>query len=89
MFCPCQARGATIYCELAGYGASCDAHHITAPHPEGEGLANCMNMALQVAGVKPEEVRPHAHSSMDNLLNSDMASHYALCMASVDMSSHR
>jgi len=41
---------------LAGYGASCDAHHITAPHPEGEGLANCMHMALDHAGVKPEEV---------------------------------
>lgn len=51
-----KARGATIYAELAGYGASCDAHHITAPHPEGEGLANAMNMAMHVAGVKPTDV---------------------------------
>lgn len=54
-----QARGAEIYCELAGYGASCDAHHITAPHPEGEGLANCINMALKHAGIKAEEVRTY------------------------------
>lgn len=51
-----KARGAEIYCELAGYGASCDAHHITAPHPEGEGLANAMNMALDAAGLKPTDV---------------------------------
>lgn len=51
-----KARGATIYAELAGYGASCDAHHITAPHPEGEGLANAMNMALTSAGLKPTDV---------------------------------
>lgn len=49
-------RGATIYCELSGYGATCDAHHITAPHPEGEGLAGCIEMALNHAGIKPEEV---------------------------------
>lgn len=49
-------RGATIYCELSGYGATCDAHHITAPHPEGEGLAGCIEMALKHGGIKPEEV---------------------------------
>jgi len=51
-----KARGATIYCELAGYGASCDAHHITAPHPEGEGLATCIGGALSMANLKPEDV---------------------------------
>ncbi|CAM9792932.1 unnamed protein product [Heterosigma akashiwo] len=51
-----KARGAPIYCEIAGYGATCDANHITAPHPEGEGLANCMQQALNMANVKPEEV---------------------------------
>jgi len=50
------ARGAEIYCELAGYGATCDAHHITAPHPEGLGLAGAIRMALNNGGVKPEEV---------------------------------
>jgi hypothetical protein len=37
------ARGAEIYCEVAGFGASCDAHHITAPHPEGRGLASAIS----------------------------------------------
>mmetsp|Transcript_30891 Transcript_30891/g.73402 ORF Transcript_30891/g.73402 Transcript_30891/m.73402 type:complete len:213 (+) Transcript_30891:2-640(+) len=50
------ARGADIYCELAGYGATCDAHHITAPHPEGRGLAAAITMALTTGGVTPEEV---------------------------------
>lgn len=50
------ARGAPIYCELAGYGSSCDAYHITAPAPEGVGLQRCMKMALEDGDTKPEEV---------------------------------
>lgn len=50
------ARGAKIYCELAGYGATCDAFHITAPAPGGPGLQRCMEMALKDAHVQPSEV---------------------------------
>lgn len=50
------ARGAKIYCEMAGGGATADAHHITAPHPEGLGARNVMNAALQDAGMKPEDI---------------------------------
>lgn len=50
------ARGAKIYCEIAGCGATADAHHITAPHPEGLGAKNVMNAALQDAGMKPQDI---------------------------------
>jgi len=50
------ARGAKIYCELAGYAANCDAHHITAPHPEGEGMANCLSSAIASAGLETTDV---------------------------------
>ena len=51
-----QARGAKILGEVVGYGATCDAYHITAPAPGGEGGAKAMSMALDDAGVAPEEV---------------------------------
>jgi 3-oxoacyl-[acyl-carrier-protein] synthase II len=50
------ARGAKIYCEIAGGGATADAYHITAPHPEGLGAKNVMTVALADAGMKPEDI---------------------------------
>ncbi len=50
------ARGANIYCEIAGGGATADAHHITAPHPEGLGAQNVMIVALKDSGMKPEDI---------------------------------
>lgn len=50
------ARGAKIYCEIAGGGATADAHHITAPHPEGLGAKNVMHVALKDAGMQAENI---------------------------------
>ncbi|HCY45481.1 MAG TPA: beta-ketoacyl-[acyl-carrier-protein] synthase II [Flavobacteriales bacterium] len=51
-----KARGAKIYCELAGGGLSADAYHITAPHPEGIGAINVMNACLEDAHMKPSDI---------------------------------
>lgn len=51
-----KARGAHIYCEVAGVGMSADAHHITASHPEGLGAHLVMSSALEDAGMKPEDI---------------------------------
>ena len=51
-----EKRGANVLAELAGYGASSDAHHVTQPHPEGEGAARAMKWAIQDADLVPENV---------------------------------
>ncbi|HET6485358.1 MAG TPA: beta-ketoacyl-ACP synthase II [Spirochaetia bacterium] len=51
-----KARGARIYAELAGYAATCDANHLTAPHPEGRGAIKAIGLAIESAGMSPCEV---------------------------------
>lgn len=51
-----RRRGRTAYAEIAGYGLSCDAHHVTAPHPEGLGIAQAVRNALANSGMDPAEV---------------------------------
>ena len=63
-----EARGAKIYAEIAGFGASCDAHHVTAPQESGEGMAAAMRRALEDAGVSPDEVEHiNAHGTSTQL----------------------
>ncbi|HLE10459.1 MAG: beta-ketoacyl-[acyl-carrier-protein] synthase II [Bdellovibrionales bacterium RIFOXYD12_FULL_39_22] len=51
-----QARGAKIYAEIVGHGATSDAHHITAPHPEGDGAIRCMKLALESANINYKDI---------------------------------
>jgi len=51
-----KKRGAQIYCEIAGYGNTADAHHLTSPSPGGEGAARCMKMALRSGGLNTTDI---------------------------------
>ena len=67
----CLARGAKIIAEVAGYGVTCDAHHITSPAPQGEGGARAMAQALDDAGAAPDQVDYiNAHGTSTSLNDS-------------------
>ena len=69
-------RGAKVYAEVVGYAANGDAHHMTAPAPEGEGAARCMRLALKDAGLAPTDVdyiNAHGTSTEYNDANETMA----------------
>lgn len=69
-------RGAKIYAEVIGYGANGDAHHMTAPAPEGEGAARCMRLALKDAEIQPDDVdyiNAHGTSTEYNDMNETQA----------------
>lgn len=64
-----EKRGATILAEIVGYGNTCDAHHMTSPHPEGLGAIKAMKLAIGEAGLKPEAIdyiNAHGTSTLAN-----------------------
>jgi 3-oxoacyl-[acyl-carrier-protein] synthase II len=71
-----QARGARIYCELAGYGANGDAYHITSPAPDGRGAAECMRLALASGDLDPltvDYINAHGTATPYNDVNETQA----------------
>jgi 3-oxoacyl-[acyl-carrier-protein] synthase II len=76
-----KTRGAKIICEIAGYGSTSDAYHITSPDPEGSGAASAMRQAISEAGLQPEDVdyiNAHGTSTPLNDKYETIAIHKAL-----------
>jgi len=64
-----RGRGAKIYAEIVGYGSTCDAYHAVAPLPSGEGALRCMELSIEEAGIKPDEIEhinAHGTSTVAN-----------------------
>jgi len=82
------ARGARILGEVVGYGATCDAHHVTAPAPDGSGAARCMTVALADAGISPADIdylNAHGTSTPMNDRCETMAVHTVFGEAAADL----
>ncbi|MFL4909704.1 beta-ketoacyl-[acyl-carrier-protein] synthase family protein [Streptomyces sp. MMS24-I2-30] len=74
-----HARGAHVWARLLGYGATCDAHHATSPHPTGQGIEDAMRLACRDAGVPPQDVQHvNAHGTSTRLNDATEASAIAL-----------
>lgn len=76
-----KQRGATILGEVVGYGANCDAYHMTAPNPDGSGAGKAMKLAMNEAGITPSEVgyiNAHGTSTPANDVSEATAIHYGL-----------
>lgn len=71
-----RARGATVRALLTGYGASCDAHHITSPDPQGSGLARAIRSALRDARLGPDDI-DHINAHGTSTRPNDLAEHHA------------
>ena len=83
-----KRRGAEIYCEISGYGRSCDAHHITAPDESGRGGARCMTLAMQDAHLNPQDIDYiNAHGTSTEL--NDKSETLAIKQAFGEIAAHK